>query len=109
MSSPDVDSDLIPADEWYDPYLRFALYLGGAFQLMCILAVIFLPSEGATRNTHEDGDDFDSEVSSFSCSGVPPISSTCITSHFLADLLFLIEKVLILILVLNEASFKTAS
>ena len=96
MSSPDVDSDLIPADEWYDPYLRFALYLGGAFQLMCILAVIFLPSEGATRNTHEDGDDFDSEVSSFSCSGVPPIS-TCITSHFLADLLFLIEKVLILI------------
>ena len=108
MSSPDVDSDLIPADEWYDPYLRFALYLGGAFQLMCILAVIFLPSEGATRNTHEDGDDFDSEVSSFSCSGVPPIS-TCITSHFLADLLFLIEKVLILILVLNEASFKTAS
>ena len=64
MSSADVDSDLIPADEWYDPYLRFALYLGGAFQLICILAVLFLPSEGATRNpVNNDGDDFDSEVS----------------------------------------------
>ena len=63
MSSADIDSDLIPADEWYDPYLRFALYLGGAFQLVCILAVIFLPSEGGPRNTsNEDGDDFDSEV-----------------------------------------------
>ena len=66
MSSADVDSDLIPADEWYDPYLRFALYLGGAFQLLCIIAVLVLPSEGATRNTlnlNDDGDDFDSEVS----------------------------------------------
>jgi len=64
MSSADVDSDLIPADEWYDPYLRFALYLGGAFQLLCIIAVLVLPSEGATRNTlnlNDDGDDFDSE------------------------------------------------
>ena len=66
MSSADVDSDLIPADEWYDPYLRFALYLGGAFQLLCIIAVLVLPSEGATRNTlnlNDDGDDFYSEVS----------------------------------------------
>ena len=64
MSSADVDSDLLPADEWYDPYLRFALYLGGAFQLICILAVLFLPSESATRNpVNNDGDDFDSEVS----------------------------------------------
>ena len=63
MSSADIDSDLIPADEWYDPYLRFALYLGGAFQLVCILAVLFLPSEGGHRNTsNEEGDDFDSEV-----------------------------------------------
>jgi len=64
MSSTVVDSDLIPADEWYDPYLRFALYLGGAFQLLCIIAVLVLPSEGATRNTlnlNDDGDDFDSE------------------------------------------------
>ena len=63
MSSADVDSDLIPPDEWYDPYLRFALYLGGAFQLLCIIAVLVLPSEGATKNTHDDGDEFDSEVS----------------------------------------------
>ena len=61
MSSADVDSDLIPPDEWYDPYLRFALYLGGAFQLLCIIAVLVLPSDG--KNTHDDGDDFDSEVS----------------------------------------------
>jgi len=59
MSSADVDSDLIPPDEWYDPYLRFALYLGGAFQLLCIIAVLVLPSDG--KNTHDDGDDFDSE------------------------------------------------
>jgi len=67
MSSADIDSDLIPADEWYDPYLRFALYLGGAFQLVCILAVLFLPSEGGHRNTsNEEGDDFDSEDDSSS-------------------------------------------
>ena len=64
MSLPDVDSDLIPADEWYDPYLRFALHLGGAFQLLCIIAVLVLPSGGgATSNAPDAIDEFDSEVS----------------------------------------------
>jgi len=67
MSLPDVDSDLIPADEWYDPYLRFALYLGGAFQLLCIIAVLILPSGGgATSNAPDAIDEFDSEEESSS-------------------------------------------
>ena len=35
---------LIPEELWYERLLRYGLYLGGVFQIICILAVIFLPS-----------------------------------------------------------------
>ena len=41
---PEV-SALIPPEEWYEPWLRAGLYVGAAFQLLCILAVLVLPEE----------------------------------------------------------------
>ena len=39
------EEDLIfPEEEWYEQVLRYGLYLGAAFQIICILAVIISPS-----------------------------------------------------------------
>lgn len=35
--------DLIPREEWYEQILRYGLYVGAAFQLCCILAIIVFP------------------------------------------------------------------
>ena len=59
-TTSDAD-DLIPAEAWYEPYLRFALYLGAAFQMVCILAVIAWPPGSKKPNGGEQGY-FDSEV-----------------------------------------------
>ena len=34
---------LFPEELWYEVLLRYGLYVGGVFQLICILAVIVLP------------------------------------------------------------------
>ena len=34
---------LFPDELWYEVLLRYGLYVGAAFQLVCILAVIVLP------------------------------------------------------------------
>lgn len=53
--------DLTPPEEWYEPWLRVGLYLGAAFQLVCILAVIVLPGS-AVENMEEQGNDEDDWV-----------------------------------------------
>jgi hypothetical protein len=38
------DLPLFPEEEWYEQLLRYGLYLGALFQIICILAVIVSPS-----------------------------------------------------------------
>ena len=46
-SSPEVEEfPLIPEETWYERLLRYGLYFGGAFQLLCFLATIFIPPYG---------------------------------------------------------------
>ena len=44
---------LFPEELWYEVLLRYGLYVGAAFQLVCILAVIVLPpiKEGSDSST----------------------------------------------------------
>lgn len=44
---------LFPQEEWYEQVLRYGLYLGAAFQILCILAVIFdvSPSKNSSNLT----------------------------------------------------------
>lgn len=44
---------LFPQEEWYEQVLRYGLYLGAAFQILCILAVIFdiSPSKNSSNPT----------------------------------------------------------
>ena len=34
---------LFPEELWYEALLRYGLYVGAVFQLVCILAIIILP------------------------------------------------------------------
>ena len=61
---------LFPQEEWYEQLLRYGLYLGAAFQIICILAVIFdvSPSQksssdlgGGRNSAGESSSDEDSE------------------------------------------------
>ena len=46
---PSIETDgsefppLFPEELWYEVLLRYGLYVGAVFQLICILAVIVLP------------------------------------------------------------------
>ena len=42
---------LIPEETWYERLLRYGLYFGGAFQLLCFLATIFIPPYGPWLDT----------------------------------------------------------
>ena len=60
---------LFPEEEWYEILLRYGLYLGAAFQLMCILAVLVSPSsdikddsEDNSCSSDEDSDDCGADV-----------------------------------------------
>jgi len=36
---------LIPKETWYEQLIRYGLYIGAVFQMVCILAVILLPEK----------------------------------------------------------------
>jgi preprotein translocase subunit Sec61beta len=36
---------LIPKETWYEQIIRYGLYVGAVFQMVCILAVILLPEK----------------------------------------------------------------
>ena len=48
----DSDDLIFPEEEWYEQVLRYGLYLGAAFQLLCILAVIISPSTDIKDDYH---------------------------------------------------------
>lgn len=58
---PPIPEDLLPTEEWYEPFIRYGLYFGAAFQLICILAVLVLPP-GGKKSDNLDDDDFWGEV-----------------------------------------------
>ncbi len=41
--------DLFPQEEWYEQLLRYGLYVGAAFQLVCILAVVVFPPSSSDQ------------------------------------------------------------
>ena len=42
--------DLIPHEEWYETAIRFGLYVGAAFQLCCILAIVVFPASSSDQS-----------------------------------------------------------
>ena len=42
--------DLIPREEWYETAIRFGLYIGAAFQLCCILAIVVFPASSSDQS-----------------------------------------------------------
>ena len=46
---------LFPEEEWYEKVLRCGLYVGAAFQLLCILAVIVLPAPSSSSSEDSSG------------------------------------------------------
>ena len=62
---PPIPPELLPPEEWYEVYIRIGLYFGAAFQLVCILALIFLPpvkKKGPHGETLSEEEDFWDEV-----------------------------------------------
>ena len=57
---------LFPEEEWYEILLRYGLYLGAAFQLMCILAVLVSPSSDI-KDDSEDNNSCSSDDDSDDC------------------------------------------
>ena len=57
---------LFPEEEWYEILLRYGLYLGAAFQLMCILAVLVSPSSDI-KDDSEDNNSCSSDEDSDDC------------------------------------------
>ena len=53
-----ADLPLFPQEEWYEQLLRYGLYLGAAFQLICILALIF---DVSPQNDLEDNSESEDE------------------------------------------------
>ncbi|KAG4065019.1 hypothetical protein HA402_004142 [Bradysia odoriphaga] len=48
-----VESELnIPQEDWYETFIRYGLYFGAVFQLLCLCACVMLPG-----SKKEDGDD----------------------------------------------------
>jgi len=47
---------LIPKETWYEVVIRYGLYIGAVFQMICILAVILLPSEPVDKESSDDED-----------------------------------------------------
>jgi len=45
---------LIPKETWYEQIIRYGLYVGAVFQMICILAVILLPASDDEKEIEED-------------------------------------------------------
>merc|ERR1712038_1589775 len=54
---------LFPEELWYEVLLRYGLYVGAVFQLICILAVIVLPplKEGSDNSAGNEESSSDEE------------------------------------------------
>jgi len=67
MEAESAELPLFPQEEWYEQLLRYGLYLGAAFQIICILAVIFDVSPSKTdpgdRNSNSAGESSSDEES----------------------------------------------
>ena len=57
---------LFPEEEWYEQLLRYGLYLGAVFQIICILALIFDVSPKSQKKQQIDLRGQSSEESSSS-------------------------------------------
>ena len=62
-AAADPDLPLFPQEEWYEQLLRYGLYIGAAFQLICILALIFdvSPQNDLEDNASESEDESEEE------------------------------------------------
>ena len=63
--SANEELPLFPEEEWYEVLLRYGLYLGAAFQLICILAVLISPSsdiKDAEDNSCSSEDESDDDI-----------------------------------------------
>jgi len=54
---------LFPQEEWYEVLLRYGLYIGAAFQLLCIFALIFDISPKSKKSTSKSGEVFEEDSS----------------------------------------------
>ncbi len=41
--------DLFPEEEWYEVLIRYGLYIGAAFQILCILAIVVFPPSSSDQ------------------------------------------------------------
>lgn len=64
---------LIPVETWYEQIIRYGLYIGAVFQMICILAVILLPEseagEGEAELSFSDEEELKSRAGSPSHGG----------------------------------------
>lgn len=68
---PDHDAKiaaLIPVETWYEQVIRYGLYFGAAFQIICILAVILLPE---SESDHDADSSFSEDEEIKSRAGSP--------------------------------------
>ena len=49
-AAPEDNLDLFPQEEWYEELLRYGLYIGAAFQLIAILAIIAFPPSSSDQS-----------------------------------------------------------
>lgn len=52
METVDVHS-LIPTDSTFDVLLRYSLFIGGIFQIFCIIAAVFIPEDRADSEVRQ--------------------------------------------------------
>ena len=64
------------ASSFWEMFLHYGLFLGGIFQLICILAIVIVPSE---KSTHDEDPLQEREAKNRKPSKVPSSQSTPIT------------------------------
>ena len=80
--------DLIPREEWYETAIRFGLYIGAAFQLCCILAIVVFPASSSDQSdeahsakvTHDRVNFLALSPSGDFCSGLPKTPCSLVLS-----------------------------
>lgn len=49
-----VESELnIPQEDWYETFIRYGLYFGAVFQLLCLCACVMLPGSKKVNELDE--------------------------------------------------------